>query len=145
MRATTRNSSKKLLLEGDKSPSKDEDVKIYWFPSLAHNFGGFGRNFDYRGTIKKEYSDLSSKTLDLFQKTWEIFRKTLDIFSKTLDFFKKNSNVFQKISNVFWKISHVFAARSEVGRYCPKKCVSSSESYLVEWWEIRTFVANSLK
>ena len=71
--------------------------------------------------------------------------KNSHVFGKISHVFQKKSNVFQKISHVFGKISHVFAARSEVGRYCSKKCVSFSSSYLEKWWEIRTFVANSLK
>ena len=72
-------------------------------------------------------------------------KKISDVLRKISNVLRKKSDVFQKISHVFWSKSHVYAARSEVGRYCPKKYVSSSESYLVEWWEIRTFVANSLK
>ena len=68
-----------------------------------------------------------------------------DVFQKISNVLWKKSDVFSFFSDIFWRKSHVFAARSEVGRYCPKKYVSSSESYLVEWWEIRTFVANSLK
>ncbi len=64
---------------------------------------------------------------------------------KISDVLRKKSDVFSFFSDIFWRKSHVYAARSEVGRYCPKKYASSSESYLVEWWEIRTFVANSLK
>ena len=72
-------------------------------------------------------------------------KKNSDVFQKISNVLWKISDIFQKISDVFGSKSHVYAARSEVGRYCLKKYVSSSESYLVEWWEIRTFVANSLK
>ena len=94
MRATTRNSSKKLLLEGNKSPFKDESAKIYWFPSLAHNFGGFRENFDYRGTIKKN-------TRNFLQKHWT-FSKKRGRFSEKRWTFSKKSPTFFLLSPTFF-------------------------------------------
>ena len=66
MRFITRNSTLKLLLKGAKSPSKDEDVKIYWFPSLVHNVWTIGENFN-------DFKDF--KDFDDFKDSAELFRQ----------------------------------------------------------------------
>ena len=46
MVTTARNSGKKNLVKGKNRSPKEEDVKIYWFPSLAHKVWTNGENFD---------------------------------------------------------------------------------------------------
>ena len=115
MRATTRNSSKKLLLEGDKSPSKDESVKIYSFPSLAHkvwtireNFNDFNESNDF-----KDFDDFKDSA-ELFRqirspkKTSRTFLQKHWTFSKKRGRFSEKRWTFSKKSPTFFLLSPTF-------------------------------------
>ena len=88
MRFITRNSTLKLLLKGAKSPSKDEDVKIYWFPSLVHNVWTIRENFnDFR-----DFDD-SKDSKSYFYKFGAI-KRILWPFFKNVGDFPKNVGLF---------------------------------------------------
>ena len=109
MRATTQNSRQKILLEGAKSPSKDESVKIYWFPSLAHKvwtiqekFNDFNESNDFN-----DFDD--SKDFDDFKDSKSYFdkfgalKRLLGPFFKNVGDFLKNVGPFPKNVGHFLK------------------------------------------
>ena len=96
MRSITRNSTLKLLLKGAKSPSKDEDVKIYWFPSLAHKVWTIRENFNDFNDFK-DFDDSKDSKSD-FYKFWAL-KRLLGPFFKNVGDFPKNVGLFLRKSD----------------------------------------------
>ena len=96
MQSITQNSTLKLLLKGAKSPSKDESVKIYWFPSLAHKvwtirekFNDFKESNDF-----KDFDDSKDSKSDFYK--FGALKRLLGPFYKNVGDFLKNVGLFPK-------------------------------------------------
>ena len=102
----------KILLEGAKSPSKDESVKICWFPSLAHKVWTIGENFnDFKDF--KDFDDFKDSA-ELFRqirspkKTSRTFLQKHWTFSKKRGRFSQKRWTFSKRSPTFFLLSPTF-------------------------------------
>ena len=112
----TRNLRQELLLEGAKSPPKDEGVKIYWFPSLAHKvwtiqekFNDFNESNDFNDfNESNDFNDFDdSKDFDDFKDSKSYFdkfgalKRLLGPFFKNVGDFLKNVGDFPKNVGLF--------------------------------------------